>query len=171
MKVLFDIIFKNVPTLPNLTCKGPPKYENKHWEVLKDEDCSSTVAPTVIGMADESVVPTVIGTADELVVPTVTGMADGPVSVSVRSSSDRNSTIPEDTEKLASNKDDPQTAILVSMSRWNMILSCVVIFLVISFALFIIRVLYTLRQKLNYVCTPPSDKQEAEEIPLENTIH
>jgi hypothetical protein len=77
MKDLFDYISNSVLILPNLTCKWPSEYENKHWEVLKNADCSTTIAPTLIRMTEES------------------------TSVSVTSSSDRNSAIPKGIEKPA----------------------------------------------------------------------
>ena len=86
MKVLFDYISKSVLTLPNLTCKGPSEYENKQWEVLKDADCSTTIAPTVIRMTEDS------------------------TSVSVTSSSNRNSAILKGTEKPAANNVGSQSA-------------------------------------------------------------
>jgi hypothetical protein len=83
MKDLFDIIFKRGVTLPNLICKGPSEYENKHWGVLKYADCSTTVAPPVTRMTEKS------------------------VSVSVTSSSDRKAAILKDTEKTAANNVSP----------------------------------------------------------------
>jgi len=128
MKGFFDIIFKNVSPLPNLTCKGPPEYENKQWEVLEDVDCSSTVAPTGIRMTEES------------------------VTVSVRTSSVANSATPEDTEKPTTNNEGPQTATLMPMSIVSIILLSVVFGSIFSCAVFIGRCLC--RLKRNRVRTP-----------------
>jgi len=141
MKVLFDI-FESVSTIPNLTCKGPPKYESKHWEVLKDADCSTTVAPTVIRTAEES------------------------VRVSVRTPSGLNLTIPEDTQKPTTNIEGLQTATLIETLQVIIILLVIVIGLIISFIMFKLCVLIMRRLKGNYVHVPHSGNQEPELIHL-----
>jgi len=150
MKVLFDI-FESVSTLPNLTCKGPPEYESKHWEVLKDADCSTTVAPTVIRTTEKS------------------------VFVSMRTSSGRNSTIPEDTKKPTTNIDVPQTATLIEMLQVIIILLVIVIGLIISFIMFKLCVLIMRRLKGNYVPVPHPGNEEPEtntrgQIPLNDYV-
>lgn len=130
MKGFFDIIFKNDSTIPNLTCKGPPKYEHKHWKVLKDADCSSTVAPTVIRMTEESV-----SVSEESV-----SVSEESVSVSVRSSSGRSSATHEDTEKPVTNNDGPETAALKSNFLIIIILVVVVlIILIVTLIFFVLR--------------------------------
>jgi hypothetical protein len=104
MKVLYDYNSKSVLTLPNLTCKRPSEYENKHWEVLKDADCSTSVSPTVMQTTE------------------------GSVSVSVASSSVRNSAISKDTEKPADNIAPP---IDTSSVLWIAIISSMGVFIVV----------------------------------------
>jgi len=120
MKDLFDIIFESGLTLPNLTCKGPSKYENEHWEVLKDADFSTTVAPTVIRMTEIS------------------------VSVSVTSPSVRILTIPKDTETPATNnegllKDTLQAVFKVPVVTWIVIVLTILITIVVLCVLCIRR--------------------------------
>ena len=142
MKDLFDIIFKSVLTLPNLTCIGPLQYENKHWEVLKDADCSTTVAPTVIRTTKES------------------------VSFSITSSLGGNSPIPEDTEKPAINNDGPHTATLITMLQATVILLVIIVGLIISFIIFILFVVCRRRLKRNFVPIPPETNTH-EAVPLQ----
>jgi hypothetical protein len=90
MKVLYDHTSKSVLKLPNLTCKEPSKYENQHWEVLKDADCSTSVSPTVIQTTEDSVSVSMTSSSS--------------------SSSDRNSSISKHTEKPVDNNIGPVQA-------------------------------------------------------------
>ena len=152
MKVLYDTIFESVSTLPNLTCKGPPQYENKHWEVLKDADCSSTVASTVIRMTEESV-----------------SVSEESVSVSVRSSFGRNSAIPEDTEKPATNNDVPQAHTYMLMLLIIIVLLLIIMSLLLVYAVLKLCIQFRLRLERNDVHTPPSGNQGTELVLLTNS--
>jgi thiol:disulfide interchange protein len=132
MKDLFDIIYKSVLTLPNLTCKGPSEYENKHWEVLTDVDCSTTLAPTVIRTTEKSVSVSMASSSDR---KSAIPKTEKSISVSVTSSSDRKSAIPEDTEKPATNNDGPLKDTLETVLKVN-IISLIVLVLIFLFLIF-----------------------------------
>jgi hypothetical protein len=141
MKDLIDTILKSALTIPNLTCKGPTEYENKQWEVLKYADCSTTVAPTVI--------PTTVA-------PNLIRKPQDSVLISVTSTSDRNSAIPEDTEKPTTNNVNhlPDTA---STEIWIwLLLSLTVVCILCNIYLF----LRMRRMKRNYSRLTHTPNQE-----------
>ena len=109
MKDLFDYTSKSGLTLPNLTCKWPSEHEKKHWRFLEDADCSTSVAPTVVLMTEES------------------------VSVSKLSSYDQNSAISKGTEKPAANNIDPLPATF-SVTVWIVIIILLLIGIVLIFS-------------------------------------
>jgi hypothetical protein len=143
MKDLFDIISKSVLTLPNLTCKGPSEYENKHWEVLTDVDCSTTLAPTVIRTTEKSVSVSMTSSSDRKL---ATHKTEKSMSVSVTSSFDGKLAIFKDTEKPATTNDGPLKDTLETVLTVN-IISLIVLGLILLFLIFVLCFVCMRRQK------------------------
>jgi len=158
MKDLFDIISKSVLTLPNLTCKGPSEYENKHWEVLTDVDCSTTLAPTVIRTTEKSVSVSMTSSSDR---KSATPKTEKSMSVPMTSSSDGKSAISKDTEKPAANNEDPLKDTLETVLKVN-IISLIVLGLIFLFLIFMSCFLCMRRMKWNRVLSSHLGNQERE---------
>jgi hypothetical protein len=54
LKFLFDYVSESISSQLNLTCKEPSRLENSSWNALKHVDCSTSTAPNVKLITDES---------------------------------------------------------------------------------------------------------------------